>query len=228
MLQRSSFGIILNIKFYLTGHEFNYYCTSDSTLIDRPLQVYPELVEGLRLSSCNSIKQIMNYFEIFGIPIQLKVDKNELPKKFFELSRKFHPDFYANTTPSEQNRALEITANLNKAFKTFQSPDETIKYVLQLKGLLEEEEKYQLPPDFLMEVLEINEKLMDAEDDPELKLSLQSAINNLQSDIYGPVKETVEHYQDGVTTEKELLQVKEYYYKKKYLHRIQQQLNGMS
>ena len=63
---------------------------------------------------------------------------------------------------------------------------------------------------------------------PKLKLSLQSAINNLQSEIYEPVKEIVEHYQEGVTTEKELLQVKEYYYKKKYLHRIQQQLNGMS
>ena len=195
---------------------------------DRPLQVYPERSEGLRSGFCNSITLFMNYFEIFGIPIQLKVDKNELPKKFFELSRKFHPDFYANTTPSEQNRALEITANLNKAFKTFQNPDETIKYVLQLKELIEEEEKYQLPPDFLMEVLEINEKLMDAGDDPELKLSLQSAIDNLQSEIYEPVKETVEHYQEGVTTEKELLQVKEYYYKKKYLHRIQQQLNGMS
>src|SRR6187455_408091 len=128
----------------------------------------------------------MNYFEIFGIPLQLKVDKNDLPKKFFELSRKFHPDFYANTTPSEQQRALEITASLNKALKTFQNPDDTIKYVLQLKGLLEEEEKYQLPPDFLMEVLEINEKLLDAEHHPELKLTLQSAINNLQSEIYAP------------------------------------------
>lgn len=170
----------------------------------------------------------MNYFELFGIPIQLKVDKNELPKKYFELSRKFHPDFYANSTPSEQHRALEITASLNKAFKTFQNPDETIKYVLQLKELIEEEEKYQLPPDFLMEVLEINEKLMDAEDDPELKLNLQSAISNLQSEIYAPVKQIIEHYKEGITTEKELLQVKEYYYKKKYLHRIQQQLNGMS
>jgi molecular chaperone HscB len=69
---------------------------------------------------------------------------------------------------------------------------------------------------------------MDAGDDPELKLNLQSAIDNLQSEIYEPVKETVEHYQDGVTTEKELLQVKDYYYKKKYLHRIQRQLNDMS
>ena len=170
----------------------------------------------------------MNYFDIFGLPVQLKVDKNELPKKFFELSRKFHPDFYANSTPSEQQRALEITANLNKAFKTFQNHEETIKYVLQLKGLLEEEEKYQLPPEFLMEVLEINEKLMDAGDDAGLRLNLQSAIDNLQSEIYEPVKEIIEGYKDNITTEEELLQVKAYYYKKKYLHRIQQQLNGMS
>ena len=170
----------------------------------------------------------MNYFEIFGLPIQLKVEKSDLPKRFFELSRKFHPDFYAHATPSEQEQALEITANLNKAFKTFQDPDSTIKYVLQLKGLLEEEEKYQLPPDFLMEVLEINEKLMDPSDDEEIKLNLQSTVDNLQSTIYAPVKEIIENYKDGITTEKELLQVKEYYYKKKYLHRIQKELNGMS
>src|SRR6185436_20008921 len=167
---------------------------------------------------------IMNYFEIFSLPVQLKVDKTDLPKRFFELSRKFHPDFYANAIPGEKETALEITANLNKAFKTFQNENDTIKYVLQLKGLLEEEEKYQLPPDFLMEVLEINEKVMDAEDDPNLKVHLLSAIDNLQSEIYEPVKSTIENYQEGVTTEKELLQVKEYYYKKKYLTRIRKEL----
>ena len=166
----------------------------------------------------------MNYFEIFGLPVQLKVDKTDLPKRFFELSRKFHPDFYANAIPGEKERALEITANLNKAFKTFQNENDTIKYVLQLKGLLEEEEKYQLPPDFLMEVLEINEKVMDAEDDPNLKVHLLSAIDNLQSEIYEPVKSTIENYQEGTTTEEELLQVKEYYYKKKYLTRIRKEL----
>lgn len=154
----------------------------------------------------------------------MKIDKTTLPKRFFELSRKFHPDFYANATPAEKEKALEITANLNKAFKTFQGDDDTIKYVLQLKGLLEEEEKYQLPPDFLMEVLEINEKLMDTEDDPNLKLNLLSAIDNLQAEIYDPVKDIIENYQEGVTTEKELLEVKDYYYKKKYLNRIRKEL----
>ena len=170
----------------------------------------------------------MNYFELFEIPIQLKVDKNALAGKFFELSRKYHPDYFVNKEPEAQTEALEKSALLNKAFKTFQDPDETIKYVLRLKGLLEEEEKYKLPDDFLLEVLEINEQLMDMEENHGLKTTMKSKIENLQSEIYEPVKETVEHYQEGYTSEKELLQVKEYYYKKKYLQRIQQQLTGMT
>src|SRR5688572_31008122 len=104
----------------------------------------------------------MNYFDLFEIPVQLKVDTSGLTKKFFELSRKYHPDHFIRKGEEARAGALDRSALLNKAWKTFQHPDETIKYVLQLKGLLEEEEKYELPPDFLMEVLGINEKLMDA------------------------------------------------------------------
>ena len=170
----------------------------------------------------------MNYFELFEIPVQLKVDKASLPRKFFELSRKYHPDFFVNGSEQEKTKALEISALLNIAFKTFQNPDETIKYVLQLKGLLEEEEKYVLPPDFLMEVLEINEELMELGENKTLLPDLEIRIAELQTEIYESVKEIVEHYQEGVTSEKELLQVKEYYYKKKYLDRIRKQLNGMA
>lgn len=158
----------------------------------------------------------MNYFELFDIPIQLKLSTSSLSAKFFALSRQFHPDHFAGEDESAQAEALENSALLNKAWKTFQNPDEIIKYVLQLKGLLEEEEKYELPPDFLMEVMELNEELMDSDDTEEIR----SKIKNFQSDIYEPVKNIVENYEDGITTEKELLQVKQYYYKKKYLDRI--------
>ncbi|MBS1655400.1 MAG: Fe-S protein assembly co-chaperone HscB [Bacteroidetes bacterium] len=167
----------------------------------------------------------MNYFELFNIPVQLKIDKSAITKKYFDLSRQFHPDYFATAGDDAQAEALEQSALLNKAYKTFQNADEIIKYVLQLKGLLEEEEKYQLPPDFLMEVMDINEQLMDA-DDPAVIHSLQTQISQLENDIYEPVKEIVEHYQEAVTSEKELLQVKAYYYKKKYLWRIRQQLAG--
>ena len=101
----------------------------------------------------------MNYFELFDIPVSLNVDAGSLTKKYFELQKKFHPDFYTQAGEAEQEEALEKSSAINKALKVLQNKDSTIKYVLQLKGLLEEEEKYPLPPDFLMEVMELNENL---------------------------------------------------------------------
>lgn len=165
----------------------------------------------------------MTYFDLFEIPVQLSVDKASLPRKYFELSRKYHPDYYINEGTEAQAVALEKSAMLNKAFRTFQNPDETIKYVLQLKGLLEEEEKYELPAGFLMQVMEVNEALMDADGEHE-KNKLKQVIGNLQHEIYEPVQKIVESYKEGVTSKEELLQVKEYYYKKKYIDRIRREL----
>jgi len=167
----------------------------------------------------------MKYFELFNIPVQLKVKEEGLHQKFIQLSRKFHPDYFINSPEDVQAEALENSALVNRAYKTFRNPDETIKYVLKEKEMLEEEEKYELPPSFLMEVLEINEQLMDAGVDTAGRLT--PVIENLQIEIYAPVKEIVENYQEGITTREELLQVKEYYYKKKYLDRIRQQLTGI-
>jgi molecular chaperone HscB len=158
----------------------------------------------------------MNYFELYDIPVSLQPDQQLVKQKFYELSRKYHPDFFSNATEAEQAEVLEKSSAVNKAYKTFTNPDETIKYVLQQKGLLEEEEKYQLPPEFLMEMMELNE----AAEGQSAAGGVQSSVTNIQQEIYEPVKAVIENYQEGVTTGEELLQVKEYYFKKKYLNRI--------
>ena len=48
----------------------------------------------------------MNYFELFNIPVQLKVNTALLSKKFFELSKKYHPDYFANDNEEVQAEAL--------------------------------------------------------------------------------------------------------------------------
>lgn len=164
----------------------------------------------------------MNYFELFEIPVQLNPQPGMLKKKFYELSRKYHPDFHSHATEEEKEDVLEKSSMLNKAWKTLQDPDETIKYVLILKGLLEEEEKYTLPPDFLMDMLEINEQAADArmEGDAGSITNVKVAIQNIENEIYEPVESIIKNYTEAVTSEEELLQVKAYYYKKKYLNRI--------
>jgi molecular chaperone HscB len=164
----------------------------------------------------------MNYFELYELPVTLKPDISLIKKKFYELSRQYHPDFFTNASQTEQASVLEKSSMVNRAFKIFQNEDETIKYVLQLKNLIEEEEKYNLEPDFLMEVMEINEQLMDAESgDTEEALSNSEAQTKiLLNDIYDEVNHIVENYKESITTDAEMLRVKDYYYKKKYLQRI--------
>lgn len=168
----------------------------------------------------------MNYFELFELPVQFNPDKDLLKQKFFELSRKYHPDYFANASDEEQQKSLEVSALLNKAYKTLTNQDTTIAYILSEKGLLETNEKYNLDPAFLMEMMELNESFAEAkfDEDPNTKVKLYHYLSELEKEIYEPIEKILEHYQDGVTTQEELLQVKDYYFKKKYLERLRQQL----
>lgn len=153
----------------------------------------------------------MNYFELMELPVNINVNKSALSKKYFELQKKYHPDFYAKSDEADQQEALEKTSALNQAYKTLKDQDATIKYLLKIKGLLQEEEKYPLPPDFLMEVMDLNENLSE---------DSIAAIEAFESAIYTDVKPIIDGYNDALVTHDELLQLKEYYYKKKYLQRI--------
>jgi molecular chaperone HscB len=70
-----------------------------------------------------------------------------------------------------------------------------------------------------MEMLELNDQAMEAATAEE-KQALFNQIENIKQEIYASVAPIVANYQEGITTEKELLQVKEYYYRKKYINRI--------
>jgi molecular chaperone HscB len=158
----------------------------------------------------------MNYFELFEIPVSLNVDKSVLSKKYFELQKRYHPDFYTQSDENDQADALELSSTINKALKVLKNQDETIQYVLTLKGLLEENEKYQLPPVFLMDMMELNENLSEGSSDE---------IATIENNLYQEVKDIIDGY-SGATTTEELLKVKEYYFKKKYLQRILERLDG--
>ena len=167
----------------------------------------------------------MNYFELFEIPVSLQIDKNYLQQKYFALQKKFHPDFFSNESEEDQTDMLERSSMVNKAYKIFQDDDLTIQYVLQLKELINEDEKYELPPDFLMEMMELNEAIMDV-DDSSLE-EMETKISQLQKHLYDQVQNIIEYFSEDRTTNEQLLQVKDFYYKKKYLKRILERLEGM-
>jgi molecular chaperone HscB len=169
----------------------------------------------------------MNYFELYDIPLSFQPDLSLVKKRFYALSRQYHPDFFGGANEVEKQEVLEISARVNKAYKVFQKQDELIKYILQLKGLLEEEEKYSLPPEFLMEVMDLNEQVMELDKSDTAALeAILAIINELEKNIYDPVEAVLTDSGSDHFTEKTLLQVKAYYFKKKYLSRIRGELEA--
>ncbi len=158
----------------------------------------------------------MNYFELFGIPVGFHMDPVQLNKTYIALQKKYHPDYYGQSGEEDQSEALERSSAVNKAYRIFKNKDLTLQYFLQLKGLIEEGESYKLPPDFLMEVMELNEMKMDGASAEEIKCKATA----LEEEIYGAIKHLMDNYDDEKATTADHLHIKDYYYKKKYIDRL--------
>ena len=160
----------------------------------------------------------MNYFELFGLPIGFQVDTQKMRLSFFEIQKASHPDKFVQASTEQQELALESTAIANKAFTLLNNKELVLPYVLEITGNLVQDEKFALSPDFLMEMMELNEGWMDA--DEEAKQNIITQVNNLKDEIIQPIKGFLEIDSIDTLSKEAMLQIKEYYYKKKYLDRI--------
>ena len=161
----------------------------------------------------------MNYFELYSFEEAPVIDKSDLSRRYFELQKKYHPDYYSSATEAEKEEVLEKSSAVNKAFAIFKDEQQTIAYFLKIKGFLEEEEKYSLPAAFLMEMMEINE-LLDNGQNSDVHVSIESIEQKMDMNIKPIMQGNID---EGNQTA--LIQIKDYYYRKKYLKRILDRLN---
>src|SRR6202000_1188279 len=110
----------------------------------------------------------MNYFDFYGIAESFNPDQTALKKKFYQLSKQYHPDFYANEDDAKQQEILELSTLNNKAYQALSDPNKLLEYILRLHELVSEGAKPQLPGDLLMEMMDINERLMEADSKEEI------------------------------------------------------------
>lgn len=162
---------------------------------------------------------MVNYFELFGLPVSFHPDAEIVKKKFYELSRQFHPDRFVQAGSEAVDEALKMSATINEAYRILKNPDATIQYILKYHGVLENEEKYNLPPDFLMEMMELNEAVDD--NNQHLALSNWQAQNE---QLETSLNLLTGKYDNGDHSEALLLEIKDYYFRKKYLLRIQERI----
>jgi molecular chaperone HscB len=109
-------------------------------------------------------------FQVFGLERRLAVDTPALQRRFYELSRQWHPDFHQTRPPDDQARALEESARVNAAYRALRDPIVRVEYLIRLEEGRETREgdavKPKAPPDLLAEMFEIQESLEAARGGP--------------------------------------------------------------
>jgi molecular chaperone HscB len=132
----------------------------------------------------------LDYFAVFSLPRKLNIDLSQLERSFYRLSRKLHPDVYAQASAQEQQWSLDHTSLLNDAYRTLKNHVARTEYLLKLEGIVLEEGKREdgkakesrVPADLLEEVFELNMQLEEmrmtrkmGDDDPQLRQDLEKA-----------------------------------------------------
>ena len=103
-----------------------------------------------------------DYFAFLGLPRKLTISAPELERRFRDLSRQFHPDYFYNASPAERLASLERSSYLNDAYRTLRNPVSRAEHLLAIEGLpsaKSEEGTAKVPPGLLEEVFALNEEL---------------------------------------------------------------------
>ena len=111
-----------------------------------------------------------DYFSFLGLPRKLVIDSNDLERRFRDLSRKFHPDYFYNASPTERLASLERSSYLNDAYRTLRAMPTRVEHLLAIEGMppVKSEDPStgsgqggaaKVPAGLLEEVFELNEEL---------------------------------------------------------------------
>jgi molecular chaperone HscB len=159
--------------------------------------------------SCGKVQPAtpVDYFKFFGLSRKLNLDVATLERDFYALSRKLHPDLYAQGSEAEQQRwSLEKSSQLNDAYRTLKDPIARTEYLLRLEGVQLDEQSTQateaartsgqakkqvVPPDMLEEVFELNMQIEELRmnqkmgaQDPDLLEQLEAHKKSLQQRLF--------------------------------------------
>ncbi|XP_020714583.1 iron-sulfur cluster co-chaperone protein HscB, mitochondrial isoform X2 [Ceratitis capitata] len=141
----------------------------------------------------------------------------ELTRRFRQLQTLVHPDKFSNKVTREQNNSADWSALINKAYKTLSAPVERGQYLLKLQGEHMPQDNSALNTEFLMEMMELNEKV----DETNSRESLQQINNDIAQQLKEGVQVLSEKFDSKALNEAKFLLVK-----MKYLISVQNSIKN--
>jgi len=146
------------------------------------------------------LSRVEDYFAFMGLERRMGLDPKKLEGLFYSLSRKFHPDFYQDSSPTEKALSLERTAVLNNAFQVLKDPIQRAEYLLDLECPAPAKERAKTSTALIQEVFEIQEVVDSyrrSGGDAERAASLKKDVERASQEVLEKIRVREETFQEA-------------------------------
>lgn len=124
-----------------------------------------------------------DYFELFGLPRQFKLNPGNLEASHILVMQETHPDRFASASDAQKRVALQMATYANNAYQTLRNPIKRGLYLCELAGLDPQlETNTAMPHEFLVQQMDWRESLDEARSNIQALEALSKEVRGIQSD----------------------------------------------
>ena len=146
-----------------------------------------------------------DYFALFQLKPQFKIDRQALESAYLTVQQKVHPDMHAQASDSDKRVSMQLSALANSAYRTLMNPIQRGLYMCAKNGVDPQlETNTAMPAQFLMQQMEWREALDDVRDQPSKLDSLYKEVEQTRENLLKEVEATIDGANDFEMAAKQL------------------------
>ena len=138
-----------------------------------------------------------DYFALFQLKPQFKIDRQALESAFLTVQQKVHPDMHAQASDSDKRVSMQLSALANSAYRTLMNPIQRGLYMCAKNGVDPQlETNTAMPAQFLMQQMEWREALDDVRGQPSKLDDLYKEVEQTRASLLKEVEATIDGAND--------------------------------
>ena len=146
-----------------------------------------------------------DYFALFQLKPQFKIDRQALESAYLTVQQKVHPDMHAQASDSDKRVSMQLSALANSAYRTLMNPIQRGLYMCGRNGVDPQlETNTAMPAQFLMQQMEWRETLDDVRDQPSKLDELHKEVEQTRANLLKEVELAIDGANDFELAAKQL------------------------
>ena len=139
---------------------------------------------------------MQSHFELFGLSPVFRLDEGRLHAAYRDIQSRVHPDRFASAGDAERRASLQWTTRVNEAYRILKDPVQRGRHLLELHGVdVAFETNTAMPAAFLVQQMELREKLEEAKDAASLD-SLKQSIREQKAGLVARIGGLIDDKKD--------------------------------